>query len=71
MPTPALPAPGDRAAPAAAAAPGPAEPPAAADRPVATSAPAPRWVGPYLVLCFVVSLLGAAVLAWLKIERHW
>jgi len=33
--------------------------------------PAPRWVGRYIVACFVVSLLGALVLGYLKMQRYW
>lgn len=34
-------------------------------------APAPAYVGRYLLLCFVASLLGACVLALLKSQRYW
>lgn len=77
MPTPALPVAGP-AAPTASTPPAPAPPtergPAAgpdADRLAAARAPAPGWVGPYVAICLVVSLLGALVLVWLKVERHW
>lgn len=76
MPTPALGtlAPVGTAPPpdppvAAAAPPSLAVPPSqvAARRP----APAPAWVGPYVVLCLVVTLMGVLALAYLKVERHW
>lgn len=81
MPTPALPLAGDRPPPAAAAAAAPPSPAPAADDPASSSpdadrlaaarAPAPGWVGPYLLLCLIVSLLGGVVLAYLKSARHW
>ncbi len=61
----------------------PAAPPVSAAAPLAPQgpaepspiervhAPAPAWVGPYLVVCFVVSLMGVIALTYLKLQRYW
>jgi hypothetical protein len=33
--------------------------------------PAPKWVGGYIVVCAVLSILGALTLTYLKMQRFW